>query len=93
MFAICLLFSICSFAQEKKDTVTKTVYIFDHTDTVKVGTLMYKGADGNMKWTSPGWTIIKGRAYIENKQRFWAETPKIVGGLDKNRKPVNPITD
>lgn len=90
--AIVLLIAANSlFAQEKKDTVTKTVYIYDHTDTVKVETLTYKGEGNNVKWCSPGWQIWKGRAYNEGKTRYWLENPVLIGGLDDKRKPVKAI--
>ena len=94
IFAVIILLLIHTtlFAQSKIDSVPpKVVYIFDHSDTVKVETLMYKGADGNVKWSSPGWQIIKGRAYIEDKKRFWAENPKVIGGLDSKGKPVKTL--
>lgn len=84
--------SLFSFAQSaKQDTVIKTVYIFDHTDTIKVPTLLYKGDGNTVKWCSPGWQIVKGRAYIENKQRYWVEDPKVIGALDDKQKSVKPI--
>lgn len=80
-------------AQAPKDTTekVKTVYIFDHSDTIKVNTLLYKGDGNTVKWCSPGWQIVKGRAYIEDKKRYWVEDPQVIGALDDKRRPVKAI--
>lgn len=88
-----LSISVFTFAQS--DTTKpkeKLVYIFDNVDTVKVSTLLYKGPDGNIKWSSPGYEIRTGRATIaEDKKKYWYGDYKVSSALDDKKRPVKPI--
>lgn len=78
--------------EPKKDTVSIPVYIMDRQDTVQVETLLYKGENGIVKYSSPGFYIRKGQVVKNEKgQLQWVEQPKIIGAFDSNKKPVKPI--
>jgi len=95
LLLIAITFSVSAFSQEKKDTTQpqiKTVYIFDHADTIKVNTLLYKGEAGVVKYCSPGWEIWTGKAFIaDDKKRYWVTNGQLTGALDDKRRPVKPI--
>ena len=67
------------------------VYIFEKTDTVKVETLLYKAKGHNVKYSTPGWIIRKGRAAMSKDGWKWIEEPKKVGALTNSKRKVIPI--
>lgn len=90
ILAAVLLISLNSFAQADT-TKPKEVYVFDHTDTLKIDAIVYKGENNVVKWASPGYRVYKGKAKQEGKGLVWVVEPKLIGVLDDKKKAVRPL--
>lgn len=92
VFIAAMLFAVAFVNAQTKDSTQKEkiVYVVDKTDTVKVETLVYKAADGSVRWCSPGWQIFKGKIRVEGKEAQWIER-NLVDALDDKKRKVNPL--
>ena len=95
MIALLISCSLLAGAQDltpKKDTVAVPVYISEKTDTVQVQTLLFKGAAGQVLYTSPGYVIVKTQVGTTDGKNYQPlSQPKVIGAMDSRRRPVSPI--
>lgn len=86
---ILILASTYCFGQDstaKKDTVIKTVPVYEKSDTVKVGVLYVE--NGFVKYVD-GYAVRKGFAVQNDKGKWqYTEQPKIVGVLNDKRQEM-----
>lgn len=60
-----IAFATIGFAQVDstgKPIATQTEYAYERSDTAIVRVILYAGADGNVKYFSPGYVLLKGYA-------------------------------
>jgi hypothetical protein len=76
----------------RPDTVKVPIYVFDKVDTIQVAILQYLAPNGNVKWCSPGWLILKGKVVQNGKgQLQYVEQPVTIGAMDNKRRQVKTL--
>lgn len=104
-----LLTAITMIGFAQKDTTTKTTppekeFVYERTDTAIVRVILYAGADGNVKYFTPGYVLVKGYAVKRLKpitvstggkrsendyQWIWTENPKTEAVFDNKRNRLD----
>jgi hypothetical protein len=84
---------LCCHGQPKPDTVVIAVYVSERIDTIKVETVVYKGRGKKLMYSSPGYLIYKTPVGTQNNKDFEVLGPGImIGGLDKKKRRIKPVT-
>ena len=93
---ICLSITAIAQRPERLDTLreskkTDTLYLVEFTDTVIQDYVLYDGGNNVVKFSRPGYVIMKGYKKNVRGKMQWSGQPKVVGLLDNKKKRVTPL--
>src|SRR5205809_3391944 len=75
----------------RQDKKTDTVFIIEATDTIIQDYVLYDGGNNIVKFSRPGYVIMKGYKKNVRGKMQWSGAPKVIGILDDKKKRVKPL--